>query len=59
MNKIKEVDFINKCDFCEELAVYDAPTNGGAWAYMCNKCSKVHSSNKKLTLGYKAKGLPK
>jgi hypothetical protein len=26
------------CDFCKSIAHYDAKTNGGAWAYMCDSC---------------------
>ena len=29
-----------KCDFCGEVAIYDAPTRTGTWAYMCEKCHK-------------------
>jgi hypothetical protein len=37
---------IPKCDFCRDRkAKFDAPTKwGGFWAYMCEPCSKVHSS---------------
>ena len=26
-----------KCDFCDELAVYDTQTKMGPWAYVCQK----------------------
>jgi len=44
--------FMPKCDFCRDRpAKYDAPTiHGGCWAYMCEPCSNIHSSDEIVKL---------
>lgn len=38
------------CDFCGSVAAYDAPTHGGPWANMCEKCYRENGVG---TLGSK------
>ena len=45
-----------KCDFapgCEGDAVYDAPTENGQWAHMCEHHYKMHAGSNAERLGCK------
>ena len=37
-NKQTKLTKYKKCDFCGAEAKFDAKTNRGPWAYMCDKC---------------------
>lgn len=39
------------CDFCTELAAYDAKTRMGPWAYMCEEHFKTNAYTQSLGLG--------
>lgn len=48
---VAELTALPQCDFgCGETARYDARTNMGPWAYMCQSCFEVHGPGK-LGLG--------
>jgi hypothetical protein len=37
--KTVKMTYLPKCQFCEQMAKYDAPVKGGsAWGYMCPQC---------------------
>ena len=45
MKQVK-MTVIPKCDFCHtEVAKYDAPTNTGSWANMCESCYAAHGAS--------------
>jgi hypothetical protein len=33
-----------KCDFCGSVAIYDAPTRNGPWAYFCETCYQAYAN---------------
>ena len=43
--KVVKMLTIPKCDFCTELAEYDAPTSVGPWAYMCSRHYEIEGSS--------------
>ena len=58
--KEKLVDQLPKCDFKDDFphpdgddALYDAPTNAGSWAYMCEACAASLSNKACLNIGFK------
>ena len=43
-----------KCDICQKnKAAYDAPTEHGSWAYMCEDCYKISANENLKHLGSK------
>ncbi len=46
-----KVSEIPNCDFCGELASYDARTKQGPWGFMCEDDFKTYSTGK-LGLGF-------
>lgn len=36
---VVELDELPACDMCGAVAVWDAPTTMGPWAYMCRRCA--------------------
>ena len=41
-NPVIHLQKIPPCDLCSKPATYDAKTLNGSWAYLCNRCFKVH-----------------
>lgn len=35
--RTKKMNSLPNCDFCDQPALYDAPTLTGSWAYMCQE----------------------
>lgn len=46
-----KVSQVPKCDFCGNIAEYDAQTTLGPWAFMCEADYQLHSTHK-LGLGF-------
>lgn len=46
MKDLKTVEMLElpSCDFCRDIAAYDGKTSRGPWAYMCEKCFKIHGT---------------
>jgi len=44
--RILKVTEVPKCDLCDQPAHCDAPTESGAWAFMCKAHHKTHGSER-------------
>ena len=51
--KTVRLNTIPKCAFCNKVAVYDAPTATGKWAYMCDKHFDLNAARSALSCGSK------
>lgn len=51
--KVVRKEVLPKCDFCDNIADYDAPTKSGSWANMCEECKPAEASGIADLVGYK------
>jgi hypothetical protein len=47
---VAEMATLPKCDFCADVAKYDAASKSGSWAYFCEEHFVIHT-HQKLGLG--------